>query len=166
LYTIYFNWHENSCKHLNDWINCPKTVFTRLATLRRVENEHSLFTFDLVNFAFVLLSILYLLFCENYLHGVYLTVANSIQTEDDYSIYVYNIPVLLDNEQSTNYIGYGPALTSYFEQLVREWITNNSQASTNQTGLYKDYLQVCQRRGDNPNNPSKIVTKISLVWDL
>lgn len=93
-------------------------------------------------------------------------MANSIQTEDDYSIYVYNIPVLLDNEQSTNYIGYGPALTSYFEQLVREWITNNSQASTNQTGLYKDYLQVCQRRGDNPNNPSKIVTKISLVWDL
>lgn len=93
-------------------------------------------------------------------------VANSIQTEDDYSLYVYNIPVLLDNEQSTNYIGYRPALTSYFEQLVREWITTNSQNLTNQSPLYRDYVQLCQRRGDNALNPSKIVTNVSLCWDL
>lgn len=97
LYSIYFDWGQNSCRHLNDWVNCPKTIFTRLATLRRVEGEHSLFTFDLVNLAFVVLSIVYLIYCENHLHTVYHSVANTIQTEDDYSIFVFNIPVLLDN---------------------------------------------------------------------
>lgn len=80
MYTIYFNWAENSCRYLNDFVNCPKTIITRLATLRRIEDMHSLFTFDLVNLAFVLLSIIYLLCAENYLHSTYIQVANTIQT--------------------------------------------------------------------------------------
>lgn len=171
VYTIYFNWAENSCKYISDRINCPRTIFTRLATLRRIEDIHSIYTFDLINLGFVLFSIIYLLCCENYLNSTFLKVANTIQTEDDYSIYVYNIPVLLDEQQFTSHIGYAKALTSYFEEMVKDWIKTNTQkmnqgTSGHQADIFRDYVRVAQARGDNYATPSKMVTNINLCWDL
>ena len=167
LYTIYSNWNLNTCAKLNDWVNCPRTFMTRMATLRRVEDEHTFFLFDMLNLAFILISIIYLLCCENYLHIVFEKTANSIQTEDDFSVYVYNIPVLLDNEQSTNFTGYQEALTSYFEQVVRNWINERKiHPQKQQHHLFKDYVNVARKYGDDPWNPRRIVTSVNLCWDL
>lgn len=56
--------------------------------------------------------------------------------------------------------------------MVRDWITTNSQTAAigsgggYQTDIFRDYIKVAQRRGDNYANPSKIVTNINLCWDL
>lgn len=50
--------------------------------------------------------------------------------------------------------------------MVRSWIAEKSQNPSSQDHLYRDYLNVAQRRGDNPLSPATIVTNISLCWDL
>lgn len=86
-----------------------------------------------------------------------------MQTEDDYSIFVSGVPILLYNEEQ-NKMAYSQELRQIFTSTIQNWLQQNRNGSVDPT--YLSYAQVAQRHGHDPSNPPHIVMHIDLCWNL
>jgi len=90
-YNIVTNIQGSDCTNLN----CAKSIFTTLSSTNKLQNITSFKIQDYLNLALIAISILYFLIVRKYEYAKYYVKEQGLQTEDDYSIFVENVPILL-----------------------------------------------------------------------
>jgi hypothetical protein len=86
----------------------------------------------------------------------------SIQTEDDYTIFVANLPIVQAINQNSE-IDYAEGVKAYFDNMIAGWINNPVEYPE----IYNDYMYVASSlHFHHPQRPPAIVSKVNLCWDL
>ena len=158
-YNLYMNFIGTDCG-TGRQANCNLNLISQTSTPNRMSDMESLFITDLLNFAFVGISVVFWTFYERFNYRKFVVANSLIQTEDDFSIFGWEkIPVV----QSTNngVINYKHVLKEYFNSIVVEWLENPVKDE-----LYHSYVAAAAKHNHSPNSPPKIVSKINLCWNL
>lgn len=102
-YNLYTNYIGSDCSRTQ---YCRPSIVQKLSIVNKLTHSGELFMVDLLNFAFVGISIIYFFSYDRYLYNWYYNMSVSIQTEDDFSIFVTNIPIIqkVDLNEDMEYI--------------------------------------------------------------
>ena len=157
-YNLYTSYIGSDCLRT---LHCRSTIIQKLSIVNKITHTTELFYVDLLNFAFVGLSIIYFSAYDRYLYNWFYSMSVSIQTEDDFSIFVTNIPVIQNVDENLN-MEYVSGIEKYFNDIVVDWLRNPAD----DRDLYNDYANVARKHGHSPSAPPKIITRINLCWDL
>lgn len=122
-YNLLTNSQGNACGGPGQ-LSCPKVFLTLLATANKHHHHNPLRTLDLLNLILVSVSIVYFILVRRYEYQRFNLIENEIQTEDDYTLEVEGIPVLLYSEQNKQ-MDYINAISQYFSGVVMEWLNSN-----------------------------------------
>lgn len=135
-YSMWLNYRGVDCGGPSQKICVPK-LFSRLSSTNRMSQEDTYMVTDLLNLAFLIVSIIFWTFYERYSYKkLFIDVAAQIQTEDDFTVFAEDIPVVQDINEGV--IDYRKALKDYFNNIVKEWLQNPTDDE-----LYKSYLKAC-----------------------
>ena len=173
-FNLITNWYGHDCgRNGVDWLKgCHNTdKYVRASISNKVLNNSQLHIVDLLDLGAVLFSIAFFVIYRFVEYREYVKHDVSEQTQDDYSIFVRNIPIILFQRKAINY---EEKLSVLFTSIVNQWIARG-MAGQEQTKLWYSYVEAI-RRPDNVmqhphNDPTRpyannVVRGVELCWDL
>ena len=135
-YTMWINMNGSDCGGPLQKICRPK-LFARLASSNRMSDKDTFVIADLLNLVFLVVSIVFWTIYERFSYKkLFIDVAAQIQTEDDFTVFAEDIPVIQDINEGV--IDYRKTLKEYFNNIVKEWLQNPTEDE-----LYKSYESAC-----------------------
>lgn len=83
-----------------------------MTLVNKMDQQHEVFMVDILNLAFVGFSIVFFTCYQVYLYKWFIRMSVSIQTEDDFSLFITNIPVIIDVDHNQE-VHYAEVLKNY-----------------------------------------------------
>lgn len=143
--------------------NCPKSFMTLMATTNKLGHHNPLKMLDILNLALVVISVVYFALVRRCEYRKFDIIENTEQTEDDYSVFVTGIPVLMYDEQQGK-MTYTEEIKQLFTGIIQNWLMQNRGNPTDP--VYLSYLNMARKYGHDPSNPPRIVMHVDLCWNL
>ncbi len=82
----------NYCKQATD---CEQTIFSYTSSLNKVFEFKTIQILDILNLVTIFLLIVFFLLYRKYQYKIYSTIDFTMQTQDDYSLFITNIPIIM-----------------------------------------------------------------------
>ena len=157
LFNLYTNYTGHNCAQVKE---CFPTLTQRLSIVNKLFELNELFIVDMLNFAFVGLSIIFFTSYDRYFYDWFIGMSVEIQTEDDFTLFVTNIPIIQPQDKHFE-IHYAEGIESHINNIVNEWLMDPKKNYE----LYEDYMKTAITHRHSPQNPPKIVSGVNLCWD-
>lgn len=83
-----------------------------MTLVNKMDQPHEVFMVDILNLVFVGFSIVFFICYQVYLFRWFIRLSVSIQTEDDFTLFITNIPVIIDADEHEEV---------HYAQLLKEY---------------------------------------------
>lgn len=138
-YNLFTNWFGHDCgdpkvPEMKGCLYADK--YSRASVSNKVLQDDKLWVLGLVDMAAVLFSIAFFVMYRFFEYKEYVRHDVSEQTQDDYSLFVRKIPVVLFQKKATNY---EEKISALFTGIVQQWIARG-MAGQEQSKLWYSYL--------------------------
>lgn len=149
---------------------CEDNSFARASIFNKVtpEGDSDVMIVDILNLVTVVFSIIYFLVYHKYQSQIYSLLDSSAHTQDDYTVFVQNIPVYMavsKNNKGQFSFEYEMGLKKIFEDAITEWIYQlKNQSAEESNELDKQMLKIMETTPNFDSLPK--VTSVSLCFDL
>lgn len=143
-YNLYSNWKGHDCGKADvEWLKgCEYSdKYVRFSVSNKVLQTAQLRVVDFLDMGAVLFSIAFFVIYRFVEYNEYVQHDVSEQTQDDYSLYVRNIPIVLFQRKTTNY---EEKLSGLFTSIVNQWIARG-MAGQEPTKLWASYVDATRR---------------------
>lgn len=173
-FNLFSNWRGGDCGSLKGPLTyiCEPTLamvssignkFTDYPTLRRV---------DFLNMIAIIASCAFFAIYRFIQFKEYIRHDLSDQTQDDFSLYIRNIPIAMNDPTACNY---EERLSMVFTQIIMQFIAKGQAGQLNNP-LWTSYVDVSNRphniqaiqmtdKSTNPAFLNEFITSIDLCWD-
>lgn len=105
LYNLYTNITGNQCGNPNipPLVRCVPHPFFRLSPVNKLMNKAAFWNQQLFTLLTVLLSIIFFIAYRKIHYDSYMTAQELVQNQEEFTLYITNIPVVMDEVGSTDY---------------------------------------------------------------
>ena len=154
---------------------CGKNSFAKSSLYNKMTptSEKLIVIVDILNLATVVVSILFFFFYRKYQYGIYSLLDSNAHTQDDYTLFVENIPVFMAVETTQSgkiSFEYEAGLKKIFEDRIEEWLymlkadLNQPEVIEGLPALEKEMIKLMQKTPNFDSIPK--VRSVSLCFDL
>lgn len=146
---------------------CGSGVIGEMSAYNKIEEEGLVWALDVLNLLTVLLSMVYFGVYRKLQYGIASSINEAQHTQDDYSLYLSHIPILLldpDANPDTLSFDYEKRLQAFFEEKIDNWLARiRDTPPENLERIERELLQLT--KGMSLDRIAK-VRSITLCFDL
>jgi hypothetical protein len=159
LYDLYSNWSGNDCRKLP---GCPPDPLTLISVANKYNHSSTILQLDTMHLLGIFIYCGYFLFMRFLQYGEYVRHDIGEYTQDDYALFVRNIPKVMEDGRCD----YEKRLKERLQEVVGRWLSNGQQGADG-SRLWRSYEIA---RGMEENGGARagdeIVVRVDLCWDL